>query len=351
MRNFALSMCCGVLGLLVIMASGRAQPPVYTVAKIAVNAAAGDAVTAKDEAIRAGSQRAFRKLLSRLVAFKAHNRLPELSDQAIEGMLDGFVVREERFSSTRYIATLDFTFESSKIRDLLNRVGLPHTDKQSPPVKLIPVALDKRLGEPWRAAWGGLDLKNGLAPLEMTADTASVLPDGMDTTPRAVQTLQERLGAPRLVMAAAAIDSAGERLRVSVRGQDAVGGFTFAQDFRVYDGDLQDAGMRAARIMRMALDARWRLSALKTQGALDGPAALETFTFTAAFDGLKGWQDMQDTISSISGAQDMEVKSLFAGGAEVVLSFPGGAERFAKAAQASGLSLSRSGDGWVLRQR
>ncbi len=352
MPNFVLRLSCALLlSLTAPLTSAQAQSTAYTVAKIAVNTEASDAVKAKEKAIREGSQRAFRTLLSRLVAFEAHDRLPELSAAAIDGMVESFVVREERFSSTRYIATLDFTFEAAKVRDLLNRIGLPHTDQQSPPVKLLPVAQGERVGEAWRAAWMALDLQHGLAPLEVPAAGAATLPADMEMTPRAVQTLQGRLGAPRLVLAAAALDSAGERLRVGLRGEDAVGRFAFAQSFRVYDGDVAEAAARAASIARMALEARWRLTSLKTQGALDGPAPLESFALTAAFDSLPAWQDMRSRIASISGVQDVEVKSLFAGGAELVLSFPGGAERFAKAAAARGLTLDKSGGEWILRQR
>jgi len=344
----------GVLSAALIWLSqaALAQQSVYTVAKVGVNMQASDAVAAKQKAIGAGSKRAFRMLLSRLVAFKAHDRLPELSASAIDGMLDGFVVREERFSSTRYIAALDFTFEAAKIRDLLNSVGLPHTDQQSPPAKLVPVAQSEGVGETWRAAWRALDLTHGLAPLEMTpAETGRSLPAGMEATPRAVEAFKRRLGAPRLVLATAAVDDANERLRIALHGDDAVGTFTFAQSFRVYDGDIEAAALRAARVAQMALEARWRLTSLKDQGALEGPAPLETFQITAAFDSLQAWQNMRSTITDISGVQDMEVKSLFAGGADLVLSFPGGAERLEKAAGARGLTLYESRGEWILRQQ
>jgi len=346
------SIPCVLIAIAGFHGPGHAQPTVYTVAKVAVNTQAQDAVAAKEQAIRTGSQRAFRMLLSRLVAFEAHNRLPELSATAIDGMLDGFVVREERFSSTRYIATLDFTFEPEKVRDLLNQVGLPHTDQQSPPVKLLLLPQGDGVGDAWRAAWRKLDLEHGLMRLDLAGEqAASALPGGLSPTARAVDMLRERLGAARLVLASASLDDAGSRLRVALDGQDAIGGFSLAQDFRVYGGHTGDAAVRAARVMRMALETRWRLTALKTQGALDGPAQLETFTLTAAFDSLKAWQNIRQTITSISGAQDVEVKSLFAGGAEVVLSFPGGAERFAKAAGSRGLSLNESRGEWILRQR
>lgn len=337
---------------LVMSSAHAAQPPVYTVASVAVNIEATDAVSAKAKAIAQGGQRALRTLMSRLVAFKAHNRLPELSADAVDGLVDGFVVRDERFSSTRYIAKLDFTFDAAKVRDLLNRFGLPHTDQQSQPVALLPVAYDGVSIEQWRAAWSALDLKHGLAPLLMTpAQAAASLPTDMELTDDAVAALKVRLGARRLVLAAASLDGTGESLRIAMIGQDGVGQFSFSQSFRIHDEDARGAAEHAAQIARLALEARWRLTALKTQGALDGPAQLETFTMTAAFDSLRAWQEMRRTIESVPGAQDIEIKSLFAGGADVVLSFPGGPDRFAKAAGAKGLSLSQSGGDLILRRR
>jgi len=69
------------------------------------------------------------------------------------------------------------------------------------------------------------------------------------------------------------------------------------------------------------------------------------------FDSLKAWQDLRAAISGISGVQDVEIKSLFAGGAEVMLSFPGGVERFVKAADANGMSLNENRGEWILRRR
>lgn len=328
------------------------QPPVYTVAKVVVNTQASDAVAAKEKATTQGSQRALRQLFTRLVAFKAHDRLPELSDSAVDGLVDGFVVREERFSSTRYIAKLDFTFEAAKVRDLLDRIGLPYTQQQAPPVTLLPMAQGEDVSQAWQAAWSALDLKHALTPLQLSsAQAGASLPAGMDATSQSIETLKQRLGTPFVVLASASVDQAEGRLGINLRGEDSIGRFTFSQSFRVYDGDVDGAAARAAEIARMALEARWRLTSLKSQGALEGPAPLETFTLTAAFDSLKGWRRMRETITGISGAQDVEVKSLFAGGAEVVLSFPGGPERFAKAAGAQGLTLNESRGEWILRQR
>ena len=109
-------------------------PTIYTVAKVAVAADADDAVAAKEKALAQAQQIALRALLSRMTPWNAHAKLPVLSNDMVERMVEGFAVRRESNSSTRYIATLDFSFEPNAVRDILNRFALPYTDQQAPRV-------------------------------------------------------------------------------------------------------------------------------------------------------------------------------------------------------------------------
>ena len=60
MMKFLFNIASAPLIALLAFAPAQAQPSVYTVAKVAVNTRASDAVTAKERATREGSQRAFR---------------------------------------------------------------------------------------------------------------------------------------------------------------------------------------------------------------------------------------------------------------------------------------------------
>ena len=53
-------------------------------------------------------------------------------------------VRSERNSSTDYIASLDFSFQSKAVRDLLRREGIPFIDEQAPTLTVVPVWRDGR---------------------------------------------------------------------------------------------------------------------------------------------------------------------------------------------------------------
>ena len=117
-------------------------PAIYTVAKVDVSAEADNAVAAKEKALAEAQQIALRRLFKRLTAFSAQAKLPVLSNDLVERMVDGFAVRRESNSATRYIATLDFTFEPNAVRDILNRFALPYTDQQSNEALLIPIMIE-----------------------------------------------------------------------------------------------------------------------------------------------------------------------------------------------------------------
>ena len=119
---------------------------VFTVGNYPVEARADNAVAAKDKALADGQQAAFRSLLKRLVPVTAYARIKRLAGVKAGDLVDGFKVRSERNSSTDYIASLDFTFQSKGVRDLLRREGIPFTDEQAPALTVVPV---------WRAAAAG----------------------------------------------------------------------------------------------------------------------------------------------------------------------------------------------------
>lgn len=103
-------------------------PSAYTVGKVYVATEAQDAVVAKQNALLQAQQDALRILLKRLTNWRSHTRLPVLEDNMVDRMVDGFSVRQESNSATRYVATLDFTFEPNAVNDVLNRFGVSYTN-------------------------------------------------------------------------------------------------------------------------------------------------------------------------------------------------------------------------------
>src|SRR6185295_11960085 len=161
--------------------AAAAPDAVFTVGNYPVEARADNAVAAKTKAMADGQQAAFRSLLKRLVPVTAYQRLRQLPPFPAGDLVEGVKVRSERNSSTDYIASLDFSFQSKAVRDLLRREGIPFTDEQAPALTIVPVWRAAVAGSPkdeaaWTNAWKGLDLEHALTPVKLQALKKEVAP-------------------------------------------------------------------------------------------------------------------------------------------------------------------------------
>lgn len=335
-------------------------PAIYTVSKVSVAADADNAVAAKEKALADAQQIALRALLKRMTPWSAHARLPVLGGDIVERMVDGFAVRQESNSDTRYLATLDFSFEPNAVRDILNRFAIPYTDQQAPQVLLLPVLIEGgaiRPGSknPWYEALSSVDTEHALTPMKLAAPrsdlSASMLGDLNSSARSLLETLTYQYRAENLLLAIADVDPQASALRLRLIGQDAVGGVALERIYRIPERDIDYTARLAANITVKLLEGRWKTTRLASQGALAGPAELERVALTAQFSGLKAWHEMRGRLQRVPGLQGLDVKALNARGASIEVDFPGGGERLAQAAQSQGLALEKRGEGWLLFAR
>ena len=333
---------------------------VFTVANYPVEARADNAVAAKDKALADGQQAAFRSLLKRLVPVTAYARIKRLAGIKAGDLVDGFKVRSERNSSTDYIASLDFTFQSKGVRDLLRREGIPFTDEQAPALTVVPVwraaAAGSAKGEAaWTNAWKGLDLEHTLTPVKLQALKKEIAPATVEALAggdgSAIRTLVATYGSERVLLAVAEHDAAAGRLNVTLSGRDAVGAFTLRRAYRVDAADPGYANDLAAVISLGILEGRWK--AIKSRsgaaGGGEAPAGDTDLLIAVEFRGMSEWQDISRKLGSTPGVEELEVAGLSARGARVTLRFAEGAERLADALAQRGLSLRNADGNWVLK--
>jgi hypothetical protein len=332
---------------------------VYTVAKVDVEAEAGDAVKAKQIAINDGQQAAFRALMKRLTHASVHPRLPILDDTMVERMIDGFSVRRESNSSTRYIATLDFSFEPNSVRDILNRFGLPYAEQQAAPLVLLPVMTEAGgvktgTANSWYEALDGVDGEHTLAAIKLAAPRPDFAPGAISNpaSREVLETLRQQYRAENLVLALAEVDAQATKLKVRLAGQDSIGPVFLERSYPIRDRNTAETARFAARIAVGVLEGRSKTPRLASLAATGGaPANLETVTMSVEFSGLKQWQDMRKRLQRIPGLQALDVKVLNARGASISVEFAGGADRLAQAAQSQGLTIDNRGGELVLMTR
>ncbi|MBB6225974.1 hypothetical protein FHS79_000125 [Polymorphobacter multimanifer] len=137
-------------------AAAAAAGSAYAVGGIKVDVAAKDPESARFAAFRIAQRQAWPQLWSRLTGNPV-GAAPKLSDGQLDSVVAGIESQGERFSTTRYIATLGVVFDRSRVTDFIGTAG---GAVQSPPMLLLPVWIDggvsiiHQVRTPWLAAWG-----------------------------------------------------------------------------------------------------------------------------------------------------------------------------------------------------
>ena len=328
----------------------RRGPPttVFTVANYPVEARADNAVAAKSKALADGQQAAFRSLLKRLVPVTAYPRIKRLATIKAGDLIEGVRVRSERNSSTEYIASLDFSFQSKAVRDLLRREGIPFTDEQAP-------ARHRRSGlahgaaaaprdEPaWTNVWKGLDLEHALTPVKLQAlgrrssprpstrsPAATAAPSGrwspaygseLRLSPSPSRTRPPSGSTSR---SRAATPSAPSRCRAPIASIRAIPATPASWPPWWRSASWRAAGRPSSRAGRRRRHGRRR------RGGRD-------LLITVEFRGMSEWQDISRKLAATPGVEELDVAGLSARGARVTLRYAGGAEGLAGCPGAAGL--------------
>jgi hypothetical protein len=150
-----LLLCLALVASVPAAAQQAGAGSAYAVAGIAVDVSAPNAQAARSAAFRIAQRKAWAQLWARLTGNPV-SAAPRLSDGQLDSIVSGIESQGERFSSTRYIATLGVVFDRSRTGEFLGGTG---DTLQSPPMLLLPVFSDGgartlyQAKTPWRAAW------------------------------------------------------------------------------------------------------------------------------------------------------------------------------------------------------
>ncbi len=373
----------GLAGAAASVAAAPAGDRAYTIANYPVEARAKNAVAAKETAIADGQKAAFRSLLKRIVPVTAYRSLERLGEVDAASLIDGVAVRSERNSATRYIASLDFSFQAAQVRDLLTRQGIPYVDTQAPQTLLVPLVRDaKSSGEvgpasgTWASVWPSLDLTNTVTPVRIEALKPEIGADvlqGLEGDPTAsVTALAAAYGTDQVLVAIAEVDTAGQRVHVLLAGQDAVGPFSLKRSYRLNDGDVAYTLELAAVVSQGILEGRWK--AVNERGvpgaAAYGPGGFgdggyggaayggaggfgggQDVAFEAEFAEKGEWDEMRRVLLEAPGIDDIRIGSVSAGRATISVKYPGGGPALAQALAGYGISLQNAGGVLVMRSQ
>jgi hypothetical protein len=165
--------------LLLLAAPLRAQQgegssgSAYAIAGIPVDVVAASPQAARNAAFRIAQRKAWPLLWSRMTGGPA-GAAPRLSDGQLDQIVSGIESQGERFSQTRYIATLGVVFDRSRSAEFF---GGANGILQSPPMLLLPLIADGgartlfQAKTPWAAAWARF--RENVTPIDYILATGS----------------------------------------------------------------------------------------------------------------------------------------------------------------------------------
>jgi hypothetical protein len=352
---------------LLYLALPAAASDLFTVAGVRVDKTATDGVTAKIQAVAEGEQSAAGKLLKRLTPYGAWPRLPEVEVD----MLDGFSFHHEQNSATRYVATIDFSFNANAVRSFLRKHDIEIIELQARPTAVIPLvyANDKfGIENAWTDAWQKNDIKHSLTPLAIrkftdygvleAADIKELMEGGI--TGGMMEILQQQNFGPQVLLAVAVIGS--DTPHVVMSGYDGVGRVHIKHDISLTGKNITGQMEEAAGFLLTILEHRWKIehagTGFVTTDAMpqDLPGdhltnvrpQAATIYVTVLFDSFKQWRDMRITLEKIPRIGQLEVNSLASRSADISIKRTGSADTLAGLVRRYGFILQQGRDGLVL---
>ena len=345
--------------------SKAAAPRLFEVANITVDVTADSAANARVQALADGEKKAFAVLLKRLTLQAYHNRLPDVAAERVTALIQDFAVAEEKASSVRYIAKLNYRFRAEGVRALLDEYGLPFAETSSKPVLMLPVyqAAGALLlwddPNPWRSAWNAYSENGpgqGLVPM--------VLPVGDLNDVRSIGAEQAIEGdAARLEEIAARYDAGDVVVAHGILRMDSYNGLpelevyltrfgsalqehTVVKSFTSEPGDdLTALFNRAVVSLTAQVEDNWKQDNLIEAGSA------QMLSLSVPVAGLGDWVKVRDRLNGVAIVRRAELVLLRRDEVRLSLHFIGDAEQLALSLDQADLVLWEEAGQWYLAQK
>lgn len=357
--------CTPILALAQQEEQSRQPEPlrdVFAVSNIEIDETAETVGEAKANGIEEGVSRALAKAFQRITLKTDWARLPVIPKDQVEPLVRDISLSDERFGGGRYLASLSVRFNSDRIRQTLNKVGIPYAETESRPIIALPVldtGAEKLLWEPsnlWRRGWSKAALQQNLA---------LVLPPVGDLSDVSVISASQALAGSRgsvtqfsaryqaggvLVSVARPGVAQGGNFRVTVSSfalADGVSGETEVDTFTFpASTPLPEAYAQAALGVAEAHNERWKKANLISLDQTSG-----SITVAVSLSGLPEWLSIQRTLSEIRDIKSVRLTELSVQEAIVELDHIGDIARLRRSLAQNRIRINENLDTgqWVLK--
>ncbi len=335
------------------------KEPVFGVKSVQVDQRAATASLARDEGMQKAAETAFGRVLGRLL-LNTDQRDQFIAAHSYDHFSDFVQIVKENSLDQRYIATLDFCFNASLLRQAMVTAGLNWSELHSPNILVIPVWTGPEGTHAWHrnnnwiTGWrNDVNAYDGLLSFRQLAQNLTnerqFRGEDIALATPAKLAAAARLGdAQQVMVVEAALDFIAGKPEVTITAtlyDDA--GIEIAEIARLEKIVRPDskpaalADLRAAIIQKMA--ASWHSANL-----IDG-GATGFMTVFIPVSSVKDWALRLADLSEVAIIQNYKILSLNTNGGQVSLRLAGSREALQNALAARQLQLVDEGDRLVIK--
>jgi hypothetical protein len=193
------------MALFLLSATSFATTEEFVVQNIAVDVTGESAVEAQEKAFAMAEITAFQSLMQKMISSQDLGTVPAPTPDQIKSFITSFSVQDEKRSDIRYMANLQYRFDSVAIRKFLQAHNLTFSENLAHPILVVPFidpSHGEELQELWQKAWDKLDLKKYNLSFISAHPTAfpKEFPLGNNTTNEHLRTLGQKHKTPHVAL-------------------------------------------------------------------------------------------------------------------------------------------------------
>jgi hypothetical protein len=319
-----------------------ARPDLFQISGVRVDATGANASEARTAGFNAGKRLAFDRLVRRVAAPAEVERLgvPTLEGIALDRIVTGVDVEDERRAGARYVGRLTIGFDPAQVRTLLRAAGFSVLETRAPTTLIVaqfaggaPQAQDQ-----FRQAWEQGGFAQELAPLAIAPATVIGAPDWTIAQPAA-----SAVGAAGAVFVTARLAGSSlvaDLVEVGPNGVKKPRG-TVSAPATIGEAGLASAMVRLAEAANARLQADWK-------GSLNlGAATKQKLNVAAEYATQREWIQIKRALNAATATilSDVQIQGVAKRGALVSFSYVGTPEQLAAEFGRTGVALDGSQPG------
>ena len=349
MRLRFLTFLAALFAGLALSAPAMAAGSIFVVRGVDVEAAGESGQKACEAAYGQGQDRAWTKLIERIVPQADWGRVPQPAVEELTAFISGYEVSGEKRSTSKCIATMTYLFKGDLVKKYLREKGISYADRRGPSTLAIPLYEtpegtrlwgDDNL---WLSAFRAVKLENELIPVDAPygddGDKAAIPPGApLGTDWLSYKTIADKYGVKAVLVARATFASGEVHVEADLVSETGAEHFTATGTGADERGALADAVRKLAATMGES----W-----KAQAAIDNSisAALSVW---APYTSLAQRNDIEKRLRKVQNILELQISRVTISGMSIWLRYRGRNDQFEQALRQAGFGIYAGSSGLVL---